>query len=156
DPTVEGALTGQLTVTSNATTNSTAVVSLSGTGLPVLTGLSCTSASMGGTATDLCTATISGPAPAAGLRVALSSDNAAVTVSPAGLVNANLSSVQFKAYATPVASAQTATLTASAGAVTETFALQLNVPATALSHTSSSMTLPSAGVNTPTTQSITL
>jgi hypothetical protein len=156
DPTAEGALTGQLTLTSNSTTNSTAVVSLSGTGLPVLTGLSCASASLGGTATDLCTATISGPAPAAGFRVALSSNNAAVTVSPAGLINANLSSVQFKAYATPVASAQTATLTASAGAVTETFAIQLNVPAPALSLTSSSMTFASAGVNTPTTQSITL
>jgi hypothetical protein len=156
DPTVEGALAGQLSVTSNSTTNSTAVVALSGTALPVLTGISCTSASTGGTATDLCTATISGPAPAGGFRVALSSNNAAVTVSPAGLVNANMSSVQFMAYATAVSAAQTATLTASAGGVTEAFAIQLSVPAPTLSVSPSSVNFGSAGVNTPTTQSITL
>jgi hypothetical protein len=156
DPTVEGALAGQLSVTSNSTTNSAAVVALSGTGLPVLTGISCTSASMGGTATDLCTATISGPAPAAGFRVALSSNNAAVTVSPAGLVNANMTSVQFMAYATPVSVAQTATLTASVGGVSESFAIQLNVPAPTLSVSPSSVDFGSTGVNTPTTQSITL
>ena len=156
DPTVEGALAGQLTVTSNSTTNSTAVVALSGTGLPQLTGLSCSSASMGGTATDLCTATISGPAPEAGFRVALSSNNPAVTVSPAGLIHANTTSVQFMADSAPVTAAQTATLTASAGGVTETFALQLNVPVATLSLSPSSVTFGSVGVNTPTTQSITL
>ncbi|HEY6845359.1 MAG TPA: choice-of-anchor D domain-containing protein, partial [Terracidiphilus sp.] len=140
-PSSAGQETGQLSISSDASTTPT-LIDLVGTGsaaaaaantTPQLSGLSCSSASMGGTATDLCTATISVPAPEAGFRVALSSNNPAVTVSPAGLIHANMTSVQFMADSTPVTAAQTATLTASAGGVTETFALQLNVPVATLS-----------------------
>jgi hypothetical protein len=125
DPSVQGAEAGQLTVASNSSINSPAVIGLSGTGMPQLTGISCSSASMGGTATDLCTVTISGPAPAGGFRVGLSSNNAAVMVSTAALVHENTASAQFTANLTPVLTAQTVTLTASVGSVTTSFALQL-------------------------------
>jgi len=156
DPSALGAATGQLTVTSNSSVNSKAVIALSGTGAPQLSGLSCANASMGGTATDLCTVTISGPAPAAGFRVVLSSNNPAVTVSPAALIHANTTSVQFTANATPVATAQTVTLTASAGSVTETLAIQLNVPVPTLSIGVTSLAFGSVSVNTPVTQTVTV
>jgi len=156
DPSTESAATGQLTVTSNSSTNSTAAVALSGTGAPQLTGLSCASTSMGGTATDLCTVTISGPAPAAGFRVVLSSNNPAVTVSPAALIHANATSAQFTAYATPVTTAQTAMLTANAGSVTESFALQLNVPVPTLTVGPASVAFGSVAMNTPLIENVTL
>ena len=47
-PAASGPVTGQLTITSNASTGTSTVVSLSGTGVPVLSALSCTSGSMTG------------------------------------------------------------------------------------------------------------
>lgn len=156
DPTVEGAATGQLTITSNATASSTAAVALSGTGEPQLTGLTCASASIGGTGTDLCTVTISGPALSPGFRVALSSNNAAVTTSTAALVQTNNSSAQFTLNVTPVATAQAVTVTATAGTVTKTFSIELTVPIPTLSLSAASVAFGNVTVNTPATQTVTL
>jgi hypothetical protein len=156
DPTAEGAASGQLTITSNAAAGSTVVVALSGIGEPQLTGLSCVNASMGGTGTDLCTVKISGPALYPGLRVALSSNNSAVTTSTAALVQPSASSAQFTLNVTTVSTAQTAILTATAGAVTETFALALTLPVPTLSVSTASVAFGNATVNTPIAQSVTL
>jgi len=156
DPTVLGAETGQLTVSSNSSTNPTATIPLSGSGLPVLSGFTCASASMGGTGTDLCTLTLSGPAPAAGLRIAISSNNAAVATTTAALVHANTTSVQFTANVTPVTTAQTAILTANAGPVTKTFTVQLTVPVPTLSISVASVAFGSVSDNSPATQTVTL
>jgi len=83
DPTVLGAETGQLSISSTSSTNGTATIPLSGAGIPVLTDFTCASASISGTANDLCTLTLSGPAPAHGLRVVVSSNNSAVTTTTA-------------------------------------------------------------------------
>jgi fibronectin type 3 domain-containing protein len=48
DPTVAGAVNGQLTVTSNSSTNGTAVISLSGTGVPLEVELTWNAASSSG------------------------------------------------------------------------------------------------------------
>jgi len=156
DPSVEGAATGQLTVTSNSSVNNTAVVALSGTGAPQLTGISCSTASMTGTGTNLCTVTISGPALAGGFRVGLSSNNAAVTVPPASLVAANATSAQFTASVSLVSTAQAVNLTASAGTVAEIFALQLNAAYPTLSTSEAGVAFGNVAVNVPVTQTITL
>ena len=158
-PVVAGQATGQLSISSDASTSPT-LIDLSGVGAadvppaPQLSGLSCSSASMGGTGTDLCTVTISSPAAAPGFQVVLASNNAAVTMSPSALVQENTTSVQFAANVTPVSTAQTVTLTASAGAVTETFALHLNALVPTLSIGSSSVSFGAVAVNTSVTQTV--
>jgi len=156
DPTAVGAAAGQLTVTSNSSVNATATIALNGTGEPQLTGISCSSASMGGTGTDLCTVTISAPALAAGFRVVLTSNNAAVTVSPAALIHASTTSAQFTANVSPVTTAQAVSLTASAGNATETFVLELNAPVPTLSVGPASLAFGNVTVNAPVTETVTI
>jgi hypothetical protein len=155
DPSAEGAATGQLTVSSNSSAGA-AAIALSGTGIAQLTSFTCGSASISGSQTDLCTVTISQPAPTGGFRVGLASNNAAVTVPPAVMVAANATTAQFKAAGSPVSVAQAVTLTASAGAVSESFALQLNVPVPTLSAAVSSVAFGNVAVNTLATKTVTL
>jgi hypothetical protein len=156
DPSAEGVASGQLTVTSNSSVNPTATVALSGTGEPQLTGLSCINASMGGTGTDTCTVTLSGPALAGGFRVGLSSNNAALTTQTGVLVEANAATAQFTVNVSPVSTAQTAVLTASAGTVTETFPIQLSVPTPTLTATPASLAFGNVPVNVTETQTVML
>jgi hypothetical protein len=156
DPSAEGAATGQLTITSNSSTNSTAVVALNGTGIPQLTGFSCSSASMTGTGTDVCTVTIGQPAPTGGFRVGLSSSNAAVIAPPAVMVAANATSGQFTLNVSGVPTAQTANLTASAGTTTLSFALQLNAALPILSTSTSTLAFGNVAINVGATQIVTL
>ncbi len=82
DPATAGAATGQLTVQSNSTTNGTAVIGLTGTGTAVpgvLSGLSCSSASMTGAGSDTCTVTLSSAAGSGGVSVGLTSSSGART-----------------------------------------------------------------------------
>jgi len=123
---------------------------------PQLSAFSCASASMGGTGTDLCTVTINEPAPAAGFRVGLSSNNAAVTMPPAVMVAANATSAQLKASVTPVSTVQTVVLIASAGAVTNRFALELNAALPILSVGASGASFGNVAVNVPVTQIVAL
>jgi hypothetical protein len=155
DPTAVGAATGQLTVSSNSSA-APAAIALSGTGVAQLSGFSCSSASMSGTGTDICSVTISQPAPAGGFRITLSSNNAAVTVPTVVVVAANSTTAQVKASVTPVSTAQVANLSASDGTVTKSFALQLNLPVPTLSIGASSMAFGTVAVNAAATQSVTL
>src|ERR1039457_1452381 len=162
DPTAVGAATGQLTITSNSSTNSTAVVSLSGTGTTgtgsaALSALSCSSGVMTGSGTDACTVTLTAAAPSGGLSVNLSSSSSAVTIPSTVTVPANATSVGFTATVSSVTTAQAVTITASAGGLSRTFALQLNASVPALRINATSLAFGSVVVNTTATpQPITL
>lgn len=160
NPTLPGPQSGQLSILTSDSPTVAATVALFGAGqapaTPALTGISCASASMGGTGTDLCTATLSGPAPSGGLRVALSSNNAALVVQTGALVHENSATVQFNLSVSPVTTVQTAILTASAGTVSKTFALQLTPPVPTLAINTTSVAFGSIAVNTPATQTVTL
>ena len=70
------------------------------------------------------------------MSVGLTSSNAAVTVPATVVVPANATSAGFTATVTSVTTAQSVTLTASAGGVSKTFALQLNAAVPTLTHQS--------------------
>ena len=163
-PTV-GAAAGQLTITSNASTNGTATIALSGTGIATgtaatLSALSCGSASFTGSATDTCTVTLSAAAPSGGLSVNLSSSDAAVSVPATVTIPENATCAPFTATVSSVTTAQTATLTATAGGASIGFDLQLNAVTStaipALSLSSTSLPFGDVTLNTTSTQSVTL
>ncbi|MGO8756847.1 MAG: beta strand repeat-containing protein, partial [Terracidiphilus sp.] len=155
DPTVAGKTTGQLTLVSNSQTGSSTTVALSGTGVPVLSALSCGSSSMSGAGTDACTVTLNAAAASGGFTVSLVSSNSLVSVPSSVTVAAGAISASFTATVSPVTSTQQATLTASAGGVSEHFALQLTVGPT-LSLSTNSVAFGNVGVNTQATQTLTL
>ena len=156
NPSAAGAVAGQLTIASNSSTNPTAMISLSGTGTPVLTALSCSSTSMTGSGTDACTVTLNAAAASGGFSVSLASSSAAVTLPATVTVPANATSALFTATVSSVATAQAATLTASAGGVSEGFALQLNAAVPTLSINATSVPFGNVEVNSTATQSVTL
>jgi hypothetical protein len=121
-----------------------------------LSSLSCSSGSMTGSGTDACKVTLTAGAASGGLAVNLSSSSTAITVPATVTVPANATSVGFTATVSWVTSAQTATLTASAGSVSETFAVQLNAATPTLSINATSVAFGDVVLNTPTTQSLTL
>ena len=91
DPAAAGTAIGTLTIASNSSTGSSSVISLSGSGVPVLTALHCANGSMTGAGTDSCTVTLNAAAVAGGLAIGLASNNSAVSVPatvtvPAGAV----------------------------------------------------------------------
>ena len=155
-PTTSGATSGNLTIASNSSAGSSAVIGLSGTGLPTLSTLSCGNASMTGSGTDSCTVTLTGAALAGGTAVNLSSSNLAVTVPTAVTVGANATSAVFTAIVTSVGTAQPVTLTATAAGVSANFALQLIAAVPTLSVDAASITFGNVTLNTPATQSVTL
>jgi Abnormal spindle-like microcephaly-assoc'd, ASPM-SPD-2-Hydin len=161
DPTAAGAATGQLTITSNSSTNGSEAIALSGTGTSAsataaLTALSCTSGSIAGSRTDACTVTLNTAAPASGFSVSLSSNNNAVTIPASVTVAAGATSANFTATVSAVTTAQAVKLEASAGSVTETFALQLSASVPALSIGASSIGFGNVALNTPATQTVIL
>jgi hypothetical protein len=159
DPTATGAVTGQLTINSNSSTNGTALIGLSGTGTAVsgtLSSLSCTSASLTGAGSDSCTVTLSSAAGSGGVSVGLSSSSTAVTVPATVVVPANATSAGFTATVTSVTTAQSVTLTASTGGVSKTFALQLNAAVPTLTISPASLAFGNVTLNTPTTLPVTL
>ena len=155
DPTAAGAAGGALTLTSNSSTGATTAVSLSGTGVQTLTGLSCTNSSMTSAGTDACTVTINAPS-SGNYVVNLSSNNAAVTVP--GLVNipTGASSASFTVNVAAVSTAQTASLTASAGGVSQTFAIQLATSSSLLNISATSLNFGDVTLNTTASQTLTL
>ena len=157
DPTASGAAAGQLMLTSNSISGPSSTVSLSGTGLPVLTGLTCSSGSMTGAGTDSCTVTLNAAAATGGFAVGLASNNSAVTVPASVTVAAGATSASFSATVSSVSTATTVTLTASANSVAKTFALQLSAAGVpTLSINATTVAFGNVNVNTPTTQSVTL
>src|ERR1019366_6307407 len=111
EPTDIGAAAGQLTISSNSSTNGTAVISLSGAGAPAsatLSALSCNSGAITGSGTDACTVLLSAGAPSGGLNVNLSSSSPAVTVPSTVIVPSNATSAGFTATVSSVATPQAA------------------------------------------------
>jgi hypothetical protein len=155
-PTAVGAASGMLTLSSNATTGSTATVSLSGAGAVALSGISCGTTSFTGAGSAACIATLNAAAPAGGLVVNLSSSSSSVTVPASITVPANATSAGFSATVNSVTSAQSVNLTATENSASTTFTLQLNASTPTLSLSSSSVAFGSVTVNSPSTQSITL
>jgi Abnormal spindle-like microcephaly-assoc'd, ASPM-SPD-2-Hydin len=126
-----------------------------------LSALSCGSASMTGSGSDNCTVTLSFPAGYGGMGVSLASSNAAVTVPATVTVAANATSAGFTAKVSSVTSAQTVTLTASAGGGYKSFAVRLNavgeVPTVpTLTISTAGLTFGNVTVNTASTQPVTL
>ena len=156
-PTVSGAVTGQLTFTSNSSTNPSTAVTLSGTGVPALTGLTCSSTSITGSGTDSCLVSLNAAPSGTGLTVSLSSADPAVKVPSTVTIPANATSAGFNATVSAVTSAQTATLSATAGSVSKTFALQLSASVPTLTVSAGSLAFGSVTVNTAATpQTVTL
>ncbi|HVU45136.1 MAG TPA: choice-of-anchor D domain-containing protein [Terracidiphilus sp.] len=120
-----------------------------------LSALSCTNASMTGAGTDACTVTLNGAA-SSSLTVNLASTSSAVAVPASVTVAAGAASANFSATIASVSSAQAVTLSASAGTMSQTFALQLNAAVATLSVNATSIAFGDVSVNTPTTQTVTL
>jgi hypothetical protein len=159
DPTTAGQATGEITVVSNAATNGTVVISLSGTGQSAagaLSGLTCANATITGAATDSCTVSLNGAAPTGGLAVALSSSNSAVTVPASVTVASGARTATFTATAVAVTSTQTATLTAAANGNSKVYSLRLSAQTAALSLSTNNLSFGDVDLNTPTSQSVTL
>jgi hypothetical protein len=158
DPTVTGAASGSITVSDNATPG-TATISLSGTGQAtagVLSGLSCNQGSITGAGSDACTVSLSAGAAPGGLTVSLASSNSAVTVPGSVTVPAGSSSVGFTATVSAVTTAQTDTLTASAGGASKTYGISLGAAVPALTLGATSISFGDVDLSTPATQSVTL
>ena len=156
NPANSGAATGQLTISSNSSTNPTAVIGLSGTGLPVVSAVSCSNASMTGSGTDACTVSLNAAAPSGGQIVSLSSSNTLVTVPAVVTVAAGATSAGFTAAISPFSSAQTATLSAGVNGVSMAFALQLSAGTGTLSISTSIVTFGNVAVNSQFGQALTL
>jgi hypothetical protein len=171
DPAAAGSVTGQLTIATDASSGRATVIGLSGTGsgasggggggggsgaTPVLTALSCSSASMTGSGTDSCYVTLSGAAPAAGVTVALASSSGAVTVPNSVTVPGGAVSAGFAAAAAAVTTNQAATLTATASGTTQPFVLQLNAAGAFLSVSQTTIAFGDVSLNALGTQTLTL
>jgi len=86
----------------------------------------CRNATVLGPATDVCTVKLSSSTSAGATTVSLSSNSTAVTLPATVTLPVNTATVQFTASVASVQIAQTVTLKASSGGVSETFALQLD------------------------------
>jgi Abnormal spindle-like microcephaly-assoc'd, ASPM-SPD-2-Hydin len=157
NPTASGQASGLLSVgVSQSSKVSASTVSLSGTGAPGLSALTCSHASVSGSASDSCSVTLNASALTGGFTVNLASSDAAVTLPASVTVASNATSATFSANVTPVSTAQAATLTASSGAGAATFALQLAPNSPALTINSSSISFGTTAVKTPVTQGLVL
>jgi hypothetical protein len=156
DPTATGATAGALTLNGNSSTGASTTVSLGGTGVPVLNGLTCANGSMTEAGTDNCTVTLNAPAGNGGYMVSLASNNSAVKVPGTVLIPAGSTSTSFAATVAAVSSAATATLTANASSVTETFAIQLSSSSGQLNLSTTSLNFGDVLLKTPTTQTLSL
>lgn len=161
---------GDLTITSNSMVIPKATVRLHGKGIqssaatPVVTAVSCASASITGAGKDSCTATLSSAAPSGGFSVGLASNNAALTVPSSVTVSANATTVGFTATAAAVTTSQTVILTASGGGATQGFSLQLKpavsapptTPVSTLGLSTATVGFGSVALNQPSRRTITL
>ena len=158
-PTAVGAVAGQLTVSSNSSSRASSAVSLSGTGTasaPTLSAFTCSSSSMTGAGSVTCTPTLSGAASSGGVTGSLSSSSGSVTVPNSVTVPANATSASFAATVASFTTAQSVTLTASAGGISKTFALNLTPATSTLSINATTIGFGSVTVNSQATQAVTL
>lgn len=91
--------------------------------------LSCTPASLQGALSSTCNVTLDAIAPAGGAVVALSSNNASLTVPQSATVPAGSNSTNFTGSSLAVTTDATATLTATANGTSKSFAVSLLSPA---------------------------
>jgi len=151
-----GPFTGVLTIASNSSTGNLAV-NMSAAEVGVLASVTCNSSSMSGAGTDSCSANLNGEAPAGGYAVSLSSNSSLVTVPSIVTVAAGATSVPFNATAAATTSSQTATITASAGGVSNSFSLVLTPTAIGnLAANANKVSFGTVMVGQPATQSLTL
>jgi len=123
---------------------------------PTLEGLTCASNSMAGSGNDSCTVFLNVAAGSGGFVIGLASNNNAVVVPPTLTVPAGATSAEFSAAVSAVSLTQTATLTASAGGVMQSFALQLAGSGPVLAINSTSLEFGNVNLNTVATQTLTL
>jgi hypothetical protein len=154
-PTISGTSTGSLAITSNASAG-TPAVALSGTGTPVLSSLQCGTQAYTGVGTDSCSVTLNASALTGGFALNLQSNNAAVTLPASLIVPAGASSASFSASVSSVSTAQTAVISASAGALTRTFSIQLNTSVAILGVSTSSIAFGAVQVGATPSQTLTL
>jgi hypothetical protein len=154
DPTTSGSFTGLVAISSNA---APATLSLSGTGqAPAsLSALTCSSGLLTGAGTDACTVSLTSAATSA-TTVSLASSSSAVTVPGSIKIPAGSTIAGFTATVTAVTANQTATMTATAGGLSKTFAIALNAATPILTLSGSTIAFGNVNLNTPATQSITL
>ena len=154
-PAAAGTLSGQLVLSSNSSTGS-ATIGLSGTATPVLTALSCGTASYTGAGSDACTVNLNAVAPAGGTVVGISSNQAAVTVPSSVIVPAGSIGVGFTATVSSVSTSEVAALTAALGSAAQTFTIQLRAATPILSVSTSTIAFGNVNVGQTATQSVML
>jgi hypothetical protein len=121
-----------------------------------LQSLSCGNQSMTGAGTTTCTLRLSSVAPGGGLVVAVSSNNAAVSVPGAVTVAAGTSRVTFEATVAAVNTTQTASITANANGSTASFGIQLNAGTPSLTLSSTTVPFGSVAVGQTATRVVSL
>jgi hypothetical protein len=99
--------------------------------VPVLSGLVCGNSSLSGGQADNCTVTLNGTASSGGTTVAITSNNAALTVPSTIMVPSGATTAGFTATSSSVSTTQMAMLTASASGASQTYSLQLNASSSA-------------------------
>jgi hypothetical protein len=120
-----------------------------------LSSLTCAEGSITGAGTETCMVELTAPAVSA-LVVGLSSSEPALVVPASVTVVEGGTSASFQATVSAVNANQTATLTASAGGVSKSFAVQLDAALATLSLNTSSLSFGNVNVNTPSSQTVVL
>ncbi|WP_109485558.1 choice-of-anchor D domain-containing protein [Occallatibacter savannae] len=156
NPTAAGSASGQLTIASNAGTQSVSLAGNGTTTAPSLSALSCSSSSITGSLADTCKVTLSGSAPKGGLSIGLASSSSNVTVPSSITIPATAASATFAANATAVSTAQTVKLTATEGGVSRSISLQLSPALAQLSANATTISFGSVLLSQATTQVVTL
>jgi hypothetical protein len=156
NPSTVGAASGQLVVGTGTTSLGATKIGLSGSGAPGLSALTCRLSSVFGPATDSCTITLNAATGTGGLSVSLASSDAAVVLPATVAVPANSTSASFTAKVSPVISPQSATLTASEGGSSSSFAVQLGPNGPFLSLNSTGISFGTTALNMPVTQDLVL
>ena len=128
----------------NLSARSTAASATTRAPTPAVYSLSCSPSSLIPNAITTCVVTLSGSAPAGGSTVALSRDNAALTVPTSVTVPAGATSASFSATANSVASSTSVVVTASSGGASQTATVKVDPLAqlSSLSCTPTSVTAP--------------
>jgi hypothetical protein len=156
NPTAAGLVNGTVTLISNASPGTTSTISLTGTGQPVLNGLTCANGTINGAGTDACTVTLNAAAGTGGQTVTLSSNQTAVTVPATVIVASGATTATFTATISAVSSAETASLTATSGGGLQTYGISLGAAVPTLVLQSTSVAFGDVTEGSPAYQTVTL
>lgn len=121
-----------------------------------LSELSCSTASLTGSAKDTCTVTLTGAAPRAGESITLSSNSSAVKVPATVKISSGSKKTTFTATAEAVESAETATIKASAASTSKTYAVSLKAAKSVLTVSATSVAFGDVPVHSTESKSVTL